>query len=418
MWDIDRWQEIVITLSRHKLRTGLTAFGVFWGIFMLVLLLGAGNGLKEGAISNFGSNTNSVYIWTGRPTQFAYQGFAKGRRVGLNIDDRDYLRTHLQGVDAVLEVNDLGGWQSAQYIVYKNNSGAFETRGTHPEISEINGYVPVKGRYINAFDYEQKRKVAVIGWQVYRELFAEDEDPVGKSLNIGGLSFKVIGVFKPKGGGQNAERDSSRILIPNSTLRHAFNQLRWIGSLRIKPSSGVSAEQVEIDAITLLKEKNHVHPDETAAFGSYNTEKDYLKVVALFDGLEAFSWFVAIGTLIAGVIGVGNIMLIVVKERTREIGLRKALGATRFSVLGLIVHEALVITVISGYLGLAAGVYVIELLADFVVSNKVPGFGPPSIDFSSALSALIVLVIAGLCAALLPARKAAAISPIAALQEE
>lgn len=418
MWDLDRWQEIISTLGRHKLRTGLTAFGVFWGIFMLVLLLGAGNSLKQGAISRFAGNTNSIYIWVGSPTQLAYKGFAKGRRVHWNIEDRDMLRDKLDGAAAVLEINELGGWQAQQYIVHNKRNGTFVARGTHPEVAEISGYASVKGRFVNANDYAQKRKVAVLGSEVYDQIFESGEDPVGQSLDIAGVHFLIIGVYKSRIASENSRRDDSRILIPNSTLRTAFNQTEFIGSLRIKPKAGVGAGSVENQALALLKERHHIHPSETTAFGHYNTEKDYLKVVALFNGLNAFSWFVAIGTLLAGVIGVGNIMLIVVKEKTREIGLRKALGATRGSIIGLIIQEALVITALAGYTGLVAGVFVLELLAMVLVSLQVPGFGAPSIDFSTALTALVVLILSGLLAALLPAHKAASVNPITALQDD
>ncbi|BCD96405.1 ABC transporter permease [Marinagarivorans cellulosilyticus] len=418
MLDLDRWQEIAHTLGRHKLRTTLTAFGVFWGIFMLVLLLGAGNSLKQDALSRFGASTNTIYLWAGRPTQLPYQGFAKGRRVGLNISDRDYLRQNLHGAELVLEQNQLGGWQADQYIVRNGKSGSYQTTGAHAETALLEGFVAIKGRFLNVLDYTERRKVAVIGDEVYSDLFDKDEDPIGQSLEIGGLYFKIVGVFAPSIPSENTRRDSQSIRIPNSTLRHAFNQLGWIGSMRIKPKEGVSAIALEQQALSLLKELHHIHPDEKAAIGHYNSEKDYLKVMSLFTGLQAFSWFVAIGTLLAGVIGVGNIMLIVVKERTREIGLRKALGATRWSVLSLIIQEALVITTLAGYTGLVAGVAMLELFSSIIEAGGIPGFGVPSIDFSTALSALAILVFSGLLAAWLPARKAAAVNPITALQDD
>lgn len=418
MWDMDRWQEIGHTLSRHKLRTGLTAFGVFWGIFMLVLLLGAGNSLKQGAIDRFSGNTNTLYIWIGSPTQYAYKGFAKGRRVDWNIDARDMLRKKLEGAQTVVEINELGGWQAEQYIVHGKRSGTFVARGTHPEVAINSGYAPIKGRFVNANDYAQKRKVAVLGAEVYKQIFEPNEDPVGQSIKIAGIHFMIIGVYQSVIASENSYRDDSRILIPNSTLRTAFNQTEYIGSLRIKPKNGVSAAEVEKQALTLLKEYYYVHPQDTTAFGYYNTEKNYMKVVALFNGLNAFSWFVALGTLLAGVIGVGNIMLIVVKEKTREIGLRKALGATRGSIVGLIIQEALVITALAGYIGLVTGVAVLELFAVLLIKFDIPGFGVPSIDFTTAISALVLLIISGLLATLLPAHKAAAVNPITALQDD
>ncbi len=418
MFDLDRWYEIYTLLNKHKLRTFLTAFGVFWGIFMLILLLGAGMSLKHGAMSNFVGDTNSVYIWSGRPTQHAYKGFSKGRRVGLNIDDRDYLRQHLPEAEIIIEGNSLGGWRNAQYITRGKRSGSYETRGTHGELAIMNNYQILHGRFLNKLDYKDRRKVIVLGVSAYEELFSQDENPVGSSVKVGGLHFTVVGVFKARNAGDTADREAQRAFIPNSTLRHAFNQTGWIGSFSIRPKQGFSGELIEKKAVRLLQEKHHVHPDDTAVFGSYNLEKDFIKVSSLFEGIRLFSWFVAVGTLLAGVIGVGNIMLIVVKERTREIGLRKALGATKSSILGLIIQESIAMTAVAGYIGLVAGIGVLELLRIFVERVQPKGFGVPTIDFSTALLALGILIFAGLLASILPARKAAAVNPIIALQDE
>jgi putative ABC transport system permease protein len=404
-------------LVRHKWRTLLTALGVFWGIFLLIVLLGAGSSLRAGAVRNFGGVTNVVYLWSGRPTQLPYKGFATGRVVGLTLAERDFLRERLPEAARVLEVNELGGWQAAQYIVRKGKSGSYGIQGAHAQTAALANYRAIAGRFINERDYAGQRKVAVIGPKVRQDLFA-GEDPIGEALTIAGVVFTVVGVFEPQSGGANNQRDASRILLPNSTLRAAFNQQGWIGSLRLQPKPGISAAEVEAKALSLLKTRLHFHPDEKSALGSYNTERDYLKVVALFDGLRYFSWFVALGTLLAGCIGVGNILLIAVKERRRELGLRKALGATPASLMAQIIQEALVLMLIAGGLGVIAGVWTLEGLALWAATGKVPGFGPPSISLTVVLAALSALIVMGVAAASWPARQAARVNPIIALQAQ
>lgn len=419
MFDLDKWQEIYFSLKKHKLRTALTAFGVFWGIFMLIILLGVGNGLRNEAMSNFGGNTNTIYIWVASRTQLAYKGFDQGRWISLTWSDLLALRQQLQDAELVLEINELGGWASAQYVVHDKNSDSFITRGTHQEVADIRSYEPIMGRFINKLDYAEKRKVAVIGQKVYQSLFEEGENPIGESIKIGDIHFTVVGVFEPRALGDQAMRDAEMILIPNSTLRYTYNQVRWVGHFRIIPKSGVPAVQVEQQAINILRERHFVHPEDKGVFGSYNTEVTYQQVNGLFTGITAFSWFVACGTILAGVVGVGNIMLIIVKERTREIGLRKALGATALSIISMVVLEAITITALAGYLGLVFGVFLLEVIKHFAQNIDETGFiSMAEIDFSTALIAIAVLILSGLVASLLPASKAAKVNPIVALQDE
>lgn len=419
MFDIDKWQEIYYSLKQHKLRTSLTAFGVIWGIFMLVMLLGVGNGLRNDALSGFSGNANTIFIWSSTKTQMPYQGFDKGRWIRLNMEDKEALIQRIPEAELVLEINEVGGWQSGQYIVRGNKSDSYITRGAHEEVAAMRSFVPTHGRFINRRDYTERRKVAVIGTRVYETLFEPGEDPIGESIEIGQIHFKVVGVFKPTASGDNARREAELILIPNSTLQYTFNQTRWVGHLRLAPKPGVPAQSVEEKALDILRERHHVHPDDRGVFGSYNTEETFLRVNGLFTGIRLFSWFVALGTILAGVIGVGNIMLIIVKERTREIGLRKALGATAGSIVAMVVQEAIVITAVAGYIGLVLGVISLELLktaAEGVESMKFLALA--EIDFNTAILAIFALISAGFLAALLPAQKAAQVSPITALQDE
>ena len=419
MFDLDKWQEIYFSLKQHKLRTGLTAFGVIWGIFMLVMLLGVGNGLRNDALSGFPGNANTIFIWSSSKTQIPFQGFDKGRWIGFRMEDKKALQQRLPEAELILEINEIGGWAAGQYIVHGNKSDSFIVRGSHPEVAHMKSFKATQGRFINAKDQAEQRKVAVIGSRVYQNLFDEGEDPIGQSINVGPIYFKVVGVFEPQAAGDNAMREAELILIPNSTLQYTFNQTRWVGHFRIIPKAGIPAVEVEKKAMDILRELHHIHPDDLGVLGSFNTEKTFQQVSGLFTGIKFFSWFVALGTILAGVIGVGNIMLIIVKERTREIGLRKALGATARSIVAMVVQEAIVITAAAGYIGLVLGVLVLELVKNAAQGvDNLRFLAMAEIDFNTALWAIFALVSAGFLAALLPAQKAAQVNPITALQDE
>lgn len=419
MIDIDKWQEIYLTLMQHKLRTALTAFGVFWGVFMLVVLLGAGKGLERGAIDGFGGRTNTVFLWIGGATQIPYAGLSAGRNLNLSSEDIEVIRNTVPELGLLSGINSYGGFRNSQFITRKNNSGAFSARGVEPELLQIAGYHIDRGRFINALDYSERRKVAVIGTEVLDILFEKGEDPIGENIRIGNINFQVIGVYRAFSSGSGARGEARRILLPNSTLRTTFNQLGHIGFIQMTPIEGVHASVLENKVRQLLFERFRIHPDDTGVIRGFNSQVEYDKVQSLFTGVRVFSWVVAIGTILAGVIGVGNIMLIVVKERTREIGVRKALGATSWNIISMIVQEALVLTLISGYLGLVVGVVLLEQITGLVASSSGDAmFGRPEIDFQTAFIAIVVLVVTGVLASLLPASKAAKVNPIVALQDE
>ncbi|MEY4589209.1 MAG: hypothetical protein RL497_1285 [Pseudomonadota bacterium] len=418
MIDWDKWQEIYLTLKKHKLRTSLTAFGVFWGIFMLVVLLGAGNGLKNGVVGMFGGQSNTVYMWSGTPTQIPYAGMQKGRKLALKDEDLAAIRQGCPELDVLTGNNDLGHWQGAQYVVRGEKFGAFPTKGTQPANAKLKAYSTQLGRYINAMDIDEKRKVAVIGTRVQETLFNPDENPIGQSIEIRGIYFLVVGVFKGPKTGDNAQEAAETVLIPNSTLRYTFNQLGWIGHIELTPKPGFDAVALEEKVKKIIMERNRVHPDDMGVVGSFNVQKEFNKFMDLFAGITAFSWAVAIGTLFAGAIGVGNIMLIVVKERTKEIGVRKAIGATSASIVAMVIQEALVITLFAGYWGLAVAVFLLESITKLLGDGNGGMFSNPEINLSTAFIAMAILVVAALFAALLPASKAAGVNPIVALQDE
>jgi putative ABC transport system permease protein len=421
MIDIEKWREILRTLGQHRLRTTLTALGVFWGIFMLTVLLGAGKGLESGAMDGFPRVANSVYIWSQGATQIPFQGMPIGRQIGLHPGDVEAIAKNVASVGMIKGQNSVGVWDgSPPYTVHKTKNGAFSVQGGFAGIDNFNALRILEGRSINTFDEQQKRKVAVIGQRVRDQLFTKDEHVIGSDITINGISFQVVGVFQSLQNGNQAQQEDERIYLPNDTLRYAFNQIGWVGSFVIVPKPGLHARVVENEVKAYLAQLNKVSPNDKGVFGSFNLQDQYDKVQGLFTGIQVFSWIVAIGTIFAGAVGVGNIMLIVVKERTREIGLRKALGATPASIVSMIIHESLFITAVAGYSGLVVGALLLESVAKMLNANggKLGFFGPPQLEFGTAMVALGVLVVSGLLASLMPAAKAAGVNPIVALQDE
>jgi len=418
--DIEKWQEIFNTLRRHKLRTALTAFGVFWGIFMLTVLLGAGKGLENGVNEGFPRTTNTVWIWSQGTTQIPFQGMPIGRQIGLRPENVDAVAKNVGSVGFITGQNSVGIWGGVPpYTVRKSRNGAFSIQGGFAGMENINSLRIIQGRSINSLDEQQRRKVAIIGQRVRDQLFANGEDPLGKDITINGITFEVAGVFRSTQNG-NQQQEEERIYLPNDTLRYAFNQTGVIGSFVVVPKPGIHAHVVENDVKNYLAQLNKVSPDDKGVFGSFNLQDEHDKVQGLFTGIAVFSWMVAIGTIFAGAVGVGNIMLIVVKERTREIGLRKALGATPASIVAMIMQESVFITAVAGYSGLVLGTLLIESIAKKLdaAGGKAGFMGPPEVDFNTAIIALAVLIVSGLLASLMPAAKAAAVNPVVALQDE
>jgi putative ABC transport system permease protein len=418
--DVEKWQEIFDTLGRHKLRTSLTAFGVFWGIFMLTVLLGMGKGFESGVDDGFPRISNFIYIWGQGKTQIPYEGMPIGRDIGFTAEDIDAVRKNVGSVGVIKGQNSVGVWSgSPPYTVYKNKNGAFSVQGGFQDIEKIAAFKIVEGRSINELDETERRKVALIGKRVKEQLFAKDQSALGADITINGISFQVIGVTESLQQG-NQQQEDEKIYLPNDTLRYAFNQIGRVGSFMIIPKPGIHAKVTEDDVKKYLAQRKKVSPDDKGVFGSFNLQDEYDKVQGLFTGIEVFSWVVAVGTIFAGAVGVGNIMLIVVKERTREIGLRKALGATPASIVAMIMQESLFLTAVAGYSGLVVAALLIEGIAKMMLANggKAGFFGPPEIEFKTAVVALVVLVTAGVLASLMPAAKAAAVNPITALQDE
>lgn len=417
MFDLDRWQEIFHALSKNKLRTFLTAFGVFWGIFMLVVMMGSGNGLEKGAKADFGSfATNALYVWTQRTTK-AFKGLPPGRRYNFENADVDALRNNLTSVDILCPRNQLGGYNSENNVIRGKYAGAFAVYGDYPEIIEVDPKKITEGRFLNHLDLNFKRKVCVIGERVRQVLFEQNEEPVGEYIQINGVYFQVIGVYDLALSGSNDERGLENIFIPFTTFQQAFNYGNRVGWFCMTAKPEVRVSQLESEVFAILADRHKIHPDDKRAIGSWNAEEDFLKLQNLFIGINFLIWIVGIGTLLAGVIGVSNIMLVVVRERTKEIGIRKALGAEPWSIIIQIILESTLLTTIAGYFGLLLGVFTIEGVND-LVKGQGGMFRDPEVNFQVAIIATLVLILAGMLAGLIPARKAARVNPVLALRNE
>jgi putative ABC transport system permease protein len=416
MFDHDNWQEIFATIKKNKLRTLLTAFGVFWGIFMLVIMLGAGNGLQKGVMKDFaGSATNSFFMWA-QKTGKAYEGMKPGRT--FNFTNEDAIALHqLTSLDIIAPMNQLGGYEGNNNVTRGIKTGIFNVMGEYPAAIEIEAADIRFGRFLNELDVREKRKVAVIGKRAREILFDKNENPIGEWIKISGVYFRVVGITEPTGSGK-ADEQAQQIHVPFSTFQYAFNYGNKVGWFSIKAKDNVPASVAEEKALALLKKRHQIAPDDLLAIGHWNMDKEFNKINGLFTGINWLVWFVGIGTLIAGVIGVSNIMLIVVKERTKEIGVKRALGATPFSVVGQLMMESIFLTSIAGYLGVLAGIGVLEMVSSALPPGGSGMFSNPEVRLNVVLIALSILIVSGALAGMIPARKAVSISPVDALRSE
>ena len=413
MFDYDKWQEIFGTIKRNKLRTGLTVLGISWGIFMIIILLGGSNSFKNGVSRGFGNYvTNSGFFW-GQKTTISYRGFQPGRYINFDNSDTEILLNRIKEIKSLAPRNNLGSVQ----VNYREKSGQFQVMGDYPAYNEIEVQELQPGRFINQKDIDDNRKVAVIGLNVRKILFDEDVDPIGKFITIRKVNFMVVGVMKPYRTNPNA-REQNRIHVPFTTFQKSFHYGNHVGWYGYTVDDGIDVEAVEKKIMTLMRDKNDIHPLDEDALGNENLQEEFGEINGLFNGLEYFTWFVGLSTLFAGIIGVSNIMLIIVKERTKEIGIRKSLGATPFSIISLIVQESVFLTFMGGYLALIFGLMLLEGIAAVMPKNQDLPFDPPSINPMIAVGALGLLVFGGMIASILPARKAASINPIEAIRTE
>ncbi len=414
MFDQDKWQEILASLSKHKLRTGLTALGVFWGIFMLVFVLGMGKGLENGVVRGFGSRAkNLMYVWSWR-TSIPYKGFKAGRIPRLTFQDIQAIKDNVEEVEFVAP-----RYSIQAPVVYKEISDNYEIRGELEDMIRIEALQVFQGRYVNKKDVEESRKVAVLGKRT-AEVFFGQEEPIGKSIRIRGIEFKVVGVFGPLEIKPWTESDMEAIVIPMTAMHRTLVSGNRVDYFVCSSQPHVLVSEAEVLVKKLLKERHSISPEDPQGINSYNMEEQFQQITNLFLGIESFLWFVGICTLLAGILGVSNIMLITVKERTKEIGVRKALGATPRSIINMVLTESIFITSVSGYLGLVAGTLVIGGINYLMISNGVENenFHNPQVNIYVGISAIILLIIAGALAGLIPANHAARIKPVVALKDE
>lgn len=411
MFDVDKWQEIFSTIRKNRLRTFLTGFSVAWGIFMLMILLGSGNGLQNGVKKQFESSaTNTIWVWSGQ-TSLPYKGMKPGRNIQLVNEDYDQIKSTVKGIDKSSSRYNIWG---SNTLSYKKQSGSFNVRNVYPDYAEIEKLNIIKGRYINDPDVAQFRKVTCISTQVEEALF-KGENPIGKYINVNGVPFKVVGTFTDDD--NRGDENMRLIYLPISTAQRVFSGDNRINTIAITVgnASVEESKQIERNVHTKLATLHKFDPDDPRAIFTWNSLEEYQKFMRLFANIRLYIWVIGFGTIIAGIVGVSNIMMIVVKDRTKEIGIRKAMGATPWSIISLILQESVLITSLAGYFGLVLGVFVLE-----TIGNKIeaPFFSHPEVNLSVAIKALLLIIFSGALAGFIPARRAAAIKPIEALRDE
>ncbi len=421
MFSKDTWSEILEALTANWFRTLLTAFGVLWGIFILVILLAAGKGLENGVKQGFGGMaTNSMFMWTQTPSK-PYKGLPKGRRYNFKTGDVEAIRQNVPNLRFVSPRNQLGGFGGANNVVRGLKTGAFNVYGDYPEVIRQEPMDITSGRFINYSDINDNRKVAIIGEGVQKDMYEPGEEVIGSYIKINGVNFMVIGTYKKKGNNdRNPEEAQKQIYVPFTAFSQAFNMGDTVGWMAITANDGTSITELKTQVFDVIKSRHSIHPEDERAIGSFDLYEEFSKINGLFVALKAVAYFVGILVLLSGIIGISNIMLIVVKERTNEIGIRRALGATPWSIRGQILLESIFLTIISGMAGIALATGVIAL-----VNNQLNGmdtsemmFANPSVDLGVVFTALSILIISGLLAGLIPAQNAIKVKPVDALRTE
>jgi putative ABC transport system permease protein len=421
MFDRDKWTEILEALTANTFRTLLTGFGVFWGIFILVILLAAGNGLENGVKQGFsGMATNTMFMWA-QGTSKPYKGLPKSRPINFKNDDVPALKEKFPDLKYVSPRNQLGGYRGVNNVVRGTKTAAFNVNGDYPEFVNQESMKIVEGRFVNYQDIDLKRKVAVIGQGVIDGLYEKTEEVIGTYIKVNSVNFMVVGIYKIKSNNNgNAEEKQKNIFIPFTSFQQAFNYGDRVGSMTITANDNVSITDLKPKILEFMKSRHSISPDDERAIGNFDLYAEFSKILGLFSILKFIAYFVGTLVLLSGVIGISNIMLIVVKERTKEIGIRRALGATPAAIRSQILLESIFLTISAGMLGIATATGVLVIINKILDSMPSEGsmFANPSVDLSVVFFALIILVGSGLLAGFIPAQTAIKVKPVDALRTE
>lgn len=418
MFDLDKWQEIWNTITANKMRSVMTGFGVFWGIFMLVILIGVGNAFQGGMEQNIkGFATNSGFFFT-NVTSEPYKGFRKGRWWNMNNRDLEIIKQKATALEYISPM--LFGESSSKNVVIGRKSTSAQVMGVYPDQFKIQTQTVIKGRLFNDLDIRNVSKVALIGKTVAENLFDSGQDPIGAYIRVNGIYFQVVGVIRPNSKAQIGGDAETSVYLPFSTMQKAFNQGDVIHFMGATAKEGMSVSTLEDQIKTILKTNHNIAPNDEKAVRSFNIEKEFKTFANLFLGIRSLIWIVGLGSLLSGIIGVSNIMLVTVRERTREIGVRRALGAKPLTIVSQIVSESFVLTFIAGFGGLFFGVIILEMISTAMRGGASEDmfFIPPFISFGTALVSMVILITSGLFAGLMPALRALSIKAIDAIREE
>lgn len=409
LFDSDTWQEIYGGIRKNKTRTIITIIGVLWGIFLLVVLLGAARGVENNFKNLFGDfATNSVFVWAQR-TEKPFKGFQKGRRVRLTTRDVEVLQSEFKQIKFLAPRS-----QTNSTIINGFKSGDFNINGDYPVLDKVQKKDLIYGRFINENDIKLKSKVCVIEEDIYKQLFEKDVNPIGQYVIINNVNYKVIGMYK----GGNIDFDGQAAYIPFTTFQQVYNRANRINWMMITAEDGYDIKQLETDIKLTLKNLHKVDPEDERAFGSFNMAIEIGKITGFLKGMQFLTWFVGIATLIAGVFAIGNILLITVKERTKEIGIRRAIGATPKEIRQQVILESVFLTTIAGMLGIVFGGAILYLMDSTIGSGPDPTLLNPTVSISVVMIAFIILVVLGTLIGLIPAYMATLVKPIEALRDE
>ena len=417
MFDLDRWKEIWETIARNRKRSIMTGLGVFWGIFMFTVMMGFGMWLGRTALSSLGrSSTKTTYLFTDQ-TSIPYQGMPSGRWWNFDMHDLEAIRQQVPDIKYAAAMN----WGGSQKVSHNERKGEYYLMGYTPDFQKINPQPLKFGRFINQPDMEGKRKVCVIGGQIWKELFPGGENPVGEVIKMNDLYLTVVGVMERGSTSINiGSNPETTIAVPNSLVQQLWNEGSSVDMITIMAEDDVRIQDIEEKCKRIIAANHIISPDDKKAISGFNLGEQFEKVNGLLNGISLLTWIVGLGTLLAGIVGVSNIMLVIVRERTQEIGVRRAIGARPWSIISQILSESFLLTFIAGILGLAAGVGALSVFEKLIAATTELGsdMQPLQISFGLGITATLIIIAGSLLAGIIPASRAMKIKAVDAIREE